>query len=104
MSTPITDSEYETQKREYDMMAEIDWPPFYADFDFARKLEVQLNAALNEIGELRKVIVELTAAGNCVEGDKMNLAMAIREVGGTANVKWSTDNWNKAKDWDRRNK
>lgn len=71
---------------------------------FARRLEVELNAALNEIGELRKVIVELTAAGNCVESDKMNLAMAIRDVGGTANVKWSTDNWNNAKDWDRRKK
>ena len=79
MSTPITDSEYETQKREYDMMAEIDWPPFYADFDFARKLEVQLNAALNEIGELRNVIVELTAAGNCVESDKLILRTWLKE-------------------------
>lgn len=67
-----------------------------------RVLSVERDCALKEIGELRKVIVELTAAGNCVEGDKMNLAMAIREAGGTANVKWSTDNWNNAKDWDRR--
>lgn len=68
-----------------------------------RVLSVERDCALKEIGELHKVIVELTAAGNCVEGDKMNLAMAIRDVGGTANVKWSTDNWNNAKDWDRRN-
>lgn len=68
-----------------------------------RVLSVERDCALKEIGELRRVIVELTAAGNCVEGDKMNLAMAIRNVGGTANVKWSTDNWNNAKDWDRRN-
>jgi hypothetical protein len=69
-----------------------------------RVLSVERDCALKEIGELRGIIVELTAAGNCVEGDKMNLAMAIRDVGGTANVKWSTDNWNNAKDWDRRKK
>lgn len=63
--------------------------------EYARKLNLK-------IADLCKVIVELTAAGNCVEGDKMNLAMAIKNVGGTANVKWSTDNWNNAKDWDRR--
>lgn len=91
MSTPRTDDETEYDPTNIDDVK-----------NFARKLEVQLNVSLNEIGELRKVIIELTAAGNCVEGDKMNLAMAIRNVGGTANVKWSTDNWNNAKDWDRR--
>lgn len=91
MKTPRTDDEVEYDPTNIDDVK-----------NFARKLEVQLNVAVSEIGELRKVIVELTAAGNCVEGDKMNLAMAIREVGGTANVKWSTDNWIKAKDWDRR--
>lgn len=91
MKTPRTDGEVEYDPTNIDDVK-----------NFARKLEVQLNVALGEIGELRKVIVELTAAGNCVEGDKMNLAMAIRDVGGKANVKWSTDNWNNAKDWDRR--
>lgn len=73
---------------------------------FARRLEVELNAALNEIGELRRVIVELTAAGNCVESDKLILRTWLKEkddVYCTIGNK-STDNWNKAKDWDRRNK
>jgi hypothetical protein len=91
VKTPRTDDEVEYDPTNIDDVK-----------NFARKLEVQLNVALGEIGELRRIIVELTAAGNCVEGDKNNLAMAIRNNGGFANVKRSTDNWIKAKDWDRR--
>lgn len=54
-----------------------------------------------ENNELRKVIVELTAAGNCLRNDKDLLAGVIRNAGGHAHVQWSTDNWNNAKDWDR---
>ena len=83
---------------------EVEYDPTNIDDvkNFARKLEVQLNVALNEIGELRKVIVELSAAGNCLRHDKDLLAGVIRNAGGHAHVQWSTDNWNNAKDWDRR--
>ena len=74
--------------------------------NFARKLEVQLNVAIGEISELRKVIVELTAAGNCVESDKIAMRHILRDVGAGGNLGFkSTNNWIKAKDWDReRNK
>ena len=93
MKTPRTDDEVEYDPTNIDDVK-----------NFARKLEVQLNVALNEIGELRRVIVELTAAGNCLCHDKDLLAGVIRNAGGHAHVQWSTDNWNNAKDWDRRNK
>ena len=95
MSTPRTDGEVEYDPTNIDDVK-----------NFARKLEVQLNVALGEIGYLRKVIVELTAAGNCVESDKLILRTWLKEkddVYCTIGNK-STDNWNKAKDWDRRNK
>jgi hypothetical protein len=56
------------------------------------------------VKKLEGVILELTAAGNCLEGDKNNLAMAIINNGGHANVQWSTDNWINAKEWDRKEK
>jgi hypothetical protein len=63
--------------------------------DLCADLEVENN-------ELRNVIVELTAAGNCLRHDKDLCASVIRNAGGHAHVQWSTDNWNRAKDWDRR--
>ena len=95
MKTPRTDDEVEYDPTNIDDVK-----------NFARKLEVQLNVALGEIGYLRKVIVELTAAGNCMESDKLILRTWLKEkddVYCTIGNK-STDNWNKAKDWDRRNK
>ena len=56
-----------------------------------------------ELKEAKSAIIELTAAGNCLRNDKDLLVDAIREAGGRAFVQWSTDNWIKAKDWDRRN-
>ena len=93
MKTPRTDGEVEYDPTNIDDVK-----------NFARKLEVQLNVALGEIGYLRKVIVELTAAGNCVEGDKNDLAKVLIDSGCVLTFhKRSTDNWIKAKDWDRRN-
>lgn len=91
MSTPRTDGESEYDPTNIDDVK-----------NFARKLDTQLNVAISEIGELRKVIVELTAAGNCLRNDKDILVRAIREAGGRTFMQWSTDNWNNAKDWDRR--
>jgi hypothetical protein len=55
-----------------------------------------------ELNEAKSTIIELTAAGNCLRHDKELLAGVIRNAGGHAHVQWSTDNWNNAKDWDRR--
>lgn len=94
MKTPRTDDEAEYDPTNIDDVK-----------NFARKLETQLSVALNEIGELRKVIVELTAAGNCVESDKIAMRHILRDMGAGGNLGFkSTDNWNNAKDWDRRNK
>lgn len=40
-ATPITDAEEARQRQDWKRQSEIDWPSFPADFDFARKLEVQ---------------------------------------------------------------
>lgn len=93
MSTPRTDDETEYDQTNIDDVK-----------NFARKLETQLNVALNEIGELRKVIVELTAAGNCVESDKIAMRHILRDMGAGGNLGFkSTDGWIRAKEWDRRN-
>lgn len=68
---------------------------------FASNLERELNAAKALIKKREQIILELTAAGNCVESDKNNLAIAIRNNGGFADVQQSTDGWIKAKEWDR---
>lgn len=51
--TPETDAEEERQRKEWNNLSEIDWPAFPADFDFARKLERERNAALEEVKRLK---------------------------------------------------
>lgn len=72
---------------------------------FARQLERELNAANDRVKKLEGVIVELTAAGNCVERDKNQLLSILKNQGIFSQFgEWSTDNWIRAKEWDRKEK
>lgn len=66
----------------------------------------QLEKANARIKKLEGVILELTAAGNCVENDKLTLRNWLKEKGDVystiGNV--STDLWINAKEWDRKEK
>ncbi len=78
-----------------------EWGFNFVEVEFAERLERELNAAKELIKKREQIILELTAAGNCLRHDKELLASAIRDAGGRAFVQWSTDNWIKAKEWDR---
>ena len=54
VDTPMTDAEEKRQSDEYRCMSEVDWPSFPVDFDFARTLERELNAANERIKRLEE--------------------------------------------------
>jgi hypothetical protein len=68
--------------------------------------KAQLEEARERVKKLEGVILELTAAGNCVQSDKNAIISILKNMGyfpyAIGNV--STDGWIKAKEWDRKEK
>lgn len=50
-ATPITDAEEARQRQDWNLQSEIDWPSLPADFDFARKFEVQRDQLAKAISQ-----------------------------------------------------
>lgn len=72
--TPMTDKAEEKARSEYELMREIDWPPFdCSPFNFARQLERELNAANERIKRFeRDIYLQSRQIGRmCEIGDQM---------------------------------
>lgn len=67
--------------------------------------KAKLEEARERVKKLEGVILELTAAGNCVEREKNQLLSILKNQGIFSQFgQRSTDNWIRAKEWDRKEK
>lgn len=82
--TPITDAEEERQAAQYNDYREPGDPSFPADFDFARKLELQLAHVTESLARANDALRQLREAGSDLHCELVAARHKLRLAGFTS--------------------